>query len=140
MFLITTSIDTRMSVLTPAHDDIFDLLGDSTGPKHESREEPGIDLSLDLLNIDFTNSDLMAGPQASAAKPAPVIKSDDPLTNDILSLYNLPAKKEPVVQPKSEEGKNFISNHFLFRRQILHQFGWSTCVKGTRCSHRRPFW
>lgn len=100
-----------MSVLTPAHDDIFDLLGDSTGPKHESREEPGIDLSLDLLNIDFTNSDLMTGPQASTAKPAPVIKSDDPLTNDILSLYNLPAKKEPVVQPKSEEGKNSISNH-----------------------------
>lgn len=93
-----------MSVLTPEHDDIFDLLGDITGPKHESREEPGIDLSLDLLNIDFTISDLATGVQASVITPAPVIKSDDPLTNDILSLYNLPVKKDPVVQQKPDEG------------------------------------
>lgn len=104
-------------MLTPAHDDIFDLLGDITGPKHESIEEPGIDLSLDLLNIDFTMSDLATGAQAPVIKPAPapVIKSDDPLTNDILSLYNLPVKKDPVVQPKPDEGTIEIYKSVLFR-------------------------
>lgn len=49
------------------------------------------------MNIDFTKSDL---PSVQNPKPAPVIKTDNPLTNDILSLYN---------QPKEEaKGKSSI--------------------------------
>lgn len=60
----------------------------------------------DLLNIDFTKSDIL--PEMTTAKPASVIKSDNPITNDILSLYNLPPKQEAKEESKQPEGNQFL--------------------------------
>lgn len=82
-------LDSRMSSALEQPNDIFDLLGsnEESIAKPKQKENQNVDMSLDLLDIDFTKDTLPQPKKKEEPKSANLGGSS--ATNDILSLYNL---------------------------------------------------
>lgn len=103
-------IDSRASYVEKPQNDIFDLFDTPEDSKPVAKKEQSMDdmgLS-DLLNIDFTKQDIIPEPRQQPQRPS-IIKTDNPLTNDILSLYNAPVNVQPNEESKEPEGIQFNS-------------------------------